>query len=270
MSAPRSFRPNPAWWELIRIEGRQLTAFRFDIIFSIIAFSMQLYVTRAVWEAVYAGRSEVDGVTAHTLLVYLTISALGNWFLPNRAGWVIQERVLSGDIALDLVRPFHFLKQVFAQSVGMKFATVPLLVVFVPAAVVVGSLDPASPPHLLLYFASFGLAFLVKTLIDMHLGLLAFWVQQVNGIRAMVGVMTGFLSGALIPLWLMPDSVRWVFRLLPFQALAFLPASIYSGQVTGIDALQPLAIQLLWISILFMTARWLWHKAQERIVIHGG
>ncbi|MGB3330411.1 MAG: ABC-2 family transporter protein [Thermomicrobiales bacterium] len=270
MNRALAIRPNPAWWELIRVEARQLTAFRMDVAFSLVAFGMQLYVVRAIWEAVYGGRTEVAGITAHTLLVYLTISSLGSWFLPNRAGWVIQERVLSGDIALDLVRPFHYLKQVFAQSVGAKLATVPLLVVFVPAAIIVGSLDPPSLPSLLLYVVSFGLAFLVKSLIDMHLGLLAFWVQQVNGIRAMVGVATGFLSGALIPLWLMPDGVRWVFQLLPFQALAFLPASIYSGQVAGLDALQPLAIQLLWVGILFMTARWMWRKAQDRIVIHGG
>jgi ABC-type uncharacterized transport system permease subunit len=231
---------------------------------------MQLYVTRAVWEAVYAGRPEVDGITAHSLLVYLTISALGRWFLGNRAGWIIQERVLSGDIGLDLVRPFHYLKQVFAQEIGTSGSFLPFLVIFVPAAMLVGSLDPPSPPYLALYLVSFGLAFIVKFLINTLLGLLAFWVQQANGIRAMVQVATEFLSGSLVPLWFMPVGVRWIFQLLPFQALAFLPASIYSGQTTGAAAFQPLAIQLLWIGLLCLTARWMWQRAQLRIVIHGG
>ena len=110
----------------------------------------------------------------------------------------------------------------------------------------------------------------VNTLIGMHIGLLAFWIQQVNGIRAIVGVSSGFLSGALVPLWLMPDGVQIAFRLLPFQALAFLPSSIYSGQVSGRDALEPLAIQMIWIGILLLTVRWIWKRAQDRIVIHGG
>jgi ABC-2 type transport system permease protein len=270
MNRPLSFSPNPAWWELIRISARQITAYRLDIVFSIIAFMMQLYVTRAVWEAVYAGRQEVDGVTAQTLLVYLTISTMGGWFLPRQAGWTIQERVLSGDVALDLIRPFHYLKQVLAQDIGTVFSYVPLLVVFIPAAMVVGSLDPPSPPYLALYLVSFVLACLVNFLIDVQLGMLAFWVQHVNGIRIMVLVAGNFLSGAMVPLWLMPDGVRLVFQFLPFQALAFLPASIYSGQVAGREALQPLAIQLLWIGILWLTARWMWRRAQERIVIHGG
>jgi ABC-2 type transport system permease protein len=222
------------------------------------------------WSPYEPGVLDQPGVSAQTLLVYLTISAVGGWFLPDLTAWTIQQRVLSGDVALDLVRPFGFLKQVLAQDVGMAWGYAPTLVIFVPAALLVGSLDPPGPVNGALYAVSYALAFLVISLIGMHIGLLAFWVQQVNGIRAIVGVSSGFLSGALVPLWLMPDGVQIVFRLLPFQALAFLPASIYSGQVTGRDALEPLAIQLLWIGILLLTVRWMWKRAQTRIVIHGG
>lgn len=266
----RTHSVNPAWWALIRITARQFVAFRMNLVFTALVFMIQLYVTRSVWEAVYAGRSVVDGVSAHTLLVYLTIAALGGWFLPTLTAWTIQERVLSGDIALDLVRPFNFLKQVFAQDIGSAWGVAPTLVVFVPAAVLVGSLDPPSPVSFMLYLVSYALGFLVSSLIGMHIGLLAFWIQQVNGIRAIVGVSSGFLSGALVPLWLMPDGIRVVFQFLPFQALAFLPASIYSGQVSGRDVMEPLAIQVLWIAILLVTVRLMWGRAQERIVIHGG
>jgi ABC-2 type transport system permease protein len=266
----RTFSINPAWWELIRITARQFVAFRMNLVFTALVFMIQLYVTRSVWEAVYAGRSEVDGVSAQTLLVYLTIAALGGWFLPNATAWSIQERVLSGDIALDLVRPFNFLKQVFALDVGDAWGAAPTLVVFVPAALLVGALDPPSLVNGVLYLVSFALGFLVSSLIGMHIGLLAFWLQQVNGIRVIVALSSGFLSGALVPLWLMPDGVRLVFQFLPFQALAFLPASIYSGQVSGQDALEPLAIQTLWVGILLVTVRWIWARAQDRIVIHGG
>ena len=68
----------------------------------------------------------------------------------------------------------------------------------------------------------------------------------------------------------MPETVAFVFRLLPFQALAFLPASIYSGQVTGWAALGPLAVQLVWIGILLVTVQWIWRRAQDKVVIHCG
>lgn len=270
MIHPRLFSPNPAWWELIRIHVRERWAFRFSMIVRGLMFAIGLYVTVAIWQSVYGGRDVVDGVSAHTLLVYLTIAAIGGWFLPQNAAWMIQERVLSGDIALDLVRPFAFLKQVMAQGIGMTLGSVPFLVIAIPIGLAIGSLDPPDAPHFLLYLVSFSLGFVVSILFDMHIGLLAFWFQQVNGIRAMFGVTIGLLSGTLVPLWLMPDSVRVVFQVLPFQAMGFLPASIYAGQVSGAKALQPLLIQVLWIGILLFTLRLMWKRAQNRIVIHGG
>jgi ABC-2 type transport system permease protein len=261
---------NPAWWELIRLTSRDLLTYRLDIVMTAFTFMVEVFVTRAIWEAVYAGRPEVDGVSAHTLLVYITIALLGTWLLPGRAAWIIQERVLSGDVALDLVRPFGFLKQVMAQETGVVFGYVPCLVAYLPAALLVGSLDPPPGANILLYLVSFGLAFVVNMLIGIHIGLLAFWMQNVNGVRAMYGVTRAFLSGAMVPLWLMPDGVRIVFQLLPFQALAFLPASIYSGQVTGWEALGPLAVQLAWVGILFLSAHAIWRRAQDRLTIHGG
>jgi ABC-2 type transport system permease protein len=261
---------NPAWWHLVRITSRDLLTYRLDIVMTAFTFMIEVFVTRAVWEAVYAGRPEIDGVSAHTLLVYITIAGLGTWLLPGRASWIIQERVLSGDIALDLVRPFGFLKQVMAQETGVWLGYVPCLVVYVPAALLVGSLDPPDATGLLLYLVSFALAFVVNMLIGIHIGLLAFWMQNVNGIRAIYGVTRAFLSGAMVPLWLMPDGVALVFRLLPFQALAFLPASIYTGQVSGWDVLAPLAVQLVWVGILTLSVRAIWQRARARLTIHGG
>lgn len=266
----RALSFNPAWWALIRLTSRDLLTYRLDIVMTAFTFMIEVFVTRAVWEAVYAGRREVDGVSAHTLLVYITIAGLGTWLLPGRAAWSIQERVLSGDIALDLVRPFGFLKQVMAQETGVVLGYVPCLAVYVPAALLVGSLDPPPAAGFLLYLVSFGLAFIVNMLIGIHIGLLAFWMQQVNGIRAMYGVTRAFLSGAMVPLWLMPDGVAFVFRLLPFQALAFLPASIYSGQVSGWEVLEPLAVQLAWVGMLLLSVNAIWRRAQVRLTVHGG
>jgi ABC-2 type transport system permease protein len=266
----RGLSINPAWWELVRLTSRDLLTYRLDIVMTAFTFMIEVFVTRAVWEAVYAGRDEVDGVSSDTLLVYLTIALLGTWLLPGRAAWVIQERVLSGDIALDLVRPFGFLKQVMAQETGVWLGYVPCLVVYVPAALLVGSLTPASAASALLYLVSFALAFVVNMLIGIHIGLLAFWMQNVNGIRAMYGVTRAFLSGAMVPLWLMPDGVALLFRLLPFQALAFLPASIYTGQVSGWEVVAPLTVQLVWVGILLVSVHTIWHRAQHRLTSHGG
>jgi ABC-2 type transport system permease protein len=261
---------SPAWWEFVRASARRATAFRLDMFFSIISMAVQIFVLRTVWSAVYDGRSEVDGISADTLLVYITISTVGSWFLPHNTGWFIQERIRSGDIALDLVRPFHVLKQVSCQAVGQGLGYASSLLVVLPMAALVGSLDPPSPPYLMAYLVSYALAFLVSVEIGLITGMFAFWMQESNGVRIAIMIVGNVFSGAMVPLWLMPDALRFVVQLLPFQAMDFLPASIYSGQATGWDAVTPLVIQVFWIGILSGVVRWMWKLAQRKIVIHGG
>jgi ABC-type uncharacterized transport system permease subunit len=142
--------------------------------------------------------------------------------------------------------------------------------VIVPAAIVVGSLAVPSAANVVLYFLSLALAFIVTLLIWLHVGLLSFWLLNVNGIRAMIAICSEFLAGALVPLWFMPGTLRFALELLPFQATTFLPASIYSGQVTGTAVMEPLAVQLLWIVILTLSSSFVWNRAQRKLVVQGG
>lgn len=263
-------RINPAWWELIRLTARQFFAYRAEIPLACLVYMVQLYVLRVVWEAVYAGRAEVDGISGQVLLVYLSLSILHRVYFSEVIAWNIQQRVSTGAVAHDLVRPFGFLKQMMSLQIGSSLGRVAFLIVLVPAAAVVGSLDPPAPANLGLYLASLLLAWIVNMLIWMHIGLLSFWVMHVNGIRAMFSVANGFLAGALVPLWLMPDALRIVLQALPFQATVFLPVSIYAEQQTGQDVLLPLAQQAGWIVLLVFTANAMWRRAQQKIVVQGG
>ncbi|MDQ3657790.1 MAG: hypothetical protein M3457_22285, partial [Chloroflexota bacterium] len=73
-----------------------------------------------------------------------------------------------------------------------------------------------------------------------------------------------------IPVWFMPDALRIVVQLLPFQAMTFLPASIFSEQVTGTAMIGPLLVQLAWIGILTLVIARVWARAQRKLVIQGG
>jgi ABC-2 type transport system permease protein len=263
-------RINPAWWELIRVTARQFYAYRAAVPIICLYSIVQLYVLRVVWEAVYAGQPEVDGISGQVLLVYLSLSTLHRVYFSEVIAWNIQQRVSTGGVAHDLVRPFGFLKQMMALQIGSIISHLAFLVVLVPAAVVVGSLDPPAPANVGLYLASLLLALIVHMLIWMHIGLLSFWVLHVNGIRAMFAVANGFLAGALVPLWLMPDALRIVLQILPFQATVFLPVSIYTEQQTGRDVLLPLLQQAGWIVLLIVTANAMWRRAQHKIVVQGG
>ncbi len=61
----------------------------------------------------------------------------------------------------------------------------------------------------------------------------------------------------------MPGPLRTVVEVLPFQATAFLPASIYVEESQGADMWRALGIQLFWIVALWAASAWTWRRASE-------
>jgi ABC-type uncharacterized transport system permease subunit len=79
-----------------------------------------------------------------------------------------------------------------------------------------------------------------------------------------------FATGALVPLWFMPDALRVVVQLLPFQSIAFIPVSIYVGAPATGAIWSALATQLFWAVALVGVIRWVWSRAFRHTVIQGG
>ncbi len=88
------------------------------------------------------------------------------------------------------------------------------------------------------------------------------WV--VSYFRDAVGAL---LSGALLPLALMPWGLGRVFAWLPFASMASAPLRIYTG--TG-PAVALLLGQLFWAVVLWPLAAYAWSRSRERMVSMGG
>ncbi len=262
--------PHPVWWEMIRVSARRVQIYRTSMVFWLIRSMLQLFLIRIVWSAVYGDRETVDGIAGDTLLVYLTISAVQVYILPDIIAVEVGERIETGRVATDLIRPFGFMKQMLAIQLGSTLGIAPALVLVVPAAMLVGSLELPSLANGIAYVVSFALAYLVSALTWLLVGLGGFWLINIGGLRALLWVASGFLSGALIPVWFMPDALRIVVQVLPFQAMTFLPASIFSGQVTGTAMIGPLLVQVAWVATLIWSNAWVWARAQRKLVIQGG
>jgi ABC-type uncharacterized transport system permease subunit len=75
------------------------------------------------------------------------------------------------------------------------------------------------------------------------------------------------LSGAMIPLALLPWGLGDVLEWLPFASLAWAPLSIYTG--IG-EAPRLMALQLAWAAVLWPVAGLLWRANREKVVGFGG
>ena len=75
------------------------------------------------------------------------------------------------------------------------------------------------------------------------------------------------LSGAVMPLALLPWGLGDVLAWLPFAAIAWAPLAIYTG--IG-DPPRLMALQVGWAFVLWPLAGWLWRANREKVVGYGG
>jgi ABC-type uncharacterized transport system permease subunit len=229
---------------------------------------LRVAVMLSIWRTLLAGQGTVSGMTLETVLTYTLIAEVFAELLACRTG--LENAFWEGTIATRLLRPLGFVGLFTAEMLGrwgFGFCafSLPLLI----SAPLLGvSPLPASPAAAGLFLLSLALSVAVGLALDFLLAAFILWLDAstwlIERFRAAVGTL---LSGALLPLALLPWGLGQVLEWLPFASMASAPLRIYTG--TG-DAIRLLALQAGWSLLLWPAALALWEANRERIVSHGG
>lgn len=232
---------------------------------------LMLFMLRMIWTAVYGDREDMNGVTLNVMILYVTIAMLQQYLIEPVAMFELDARIQRGTVAGDLIRPVGLIPQLLAYDVGFLIGRIPLIILVLPIAAIIGSVQ--LPPTLAAgigFAVSLILAYVLGLLVWLPVGMLGFWTLNTSGIRFLLLSVFSFVSGQIVPLWFMPGFLRTALEWLPFQGMAYAPLSIYVGQTTGNDILQTIAVQMVWIVILVLAVSRLWRRARNVVTIQGG
>ncbi|MGH8792197.1 MAG: ABC transporter permease [Stackebrandtia sp.] len=253
---------------LVSVRAKELLAYRWEIAMWTVNPALRVVLFAAIWRAVYDGRASVDGVALETMTAYVSMAALHTILLRDDLTRWVEHRVRSGVVAMDLIRPVGLFEQCVWGQVAQAIVRVPTILAVTPAAALFsGFVAPASTP---VYALSAALGWAVNCCVFLLLASAAFWTLELGGMNFLFFVVNGFLSGAMVPLWFMPDWLRVVLEWLPFQATLYTPVAIYVGQITGADAWRAVVVQTAWLLLLGGAAAWMWRCAVGRVVSQGG
>lgn len=100
--------------------------------------------------------------------------------------------------------------------------------------------------------------------------MLAFVTTYIFGMNIIKNATLNFLTGRLIPISFFPTALQKIFSFLPFTAMTYVPVMIYLGKYSGMQVLEQLGKQALWVVVLYLFGSFLWKKIERRIVILGG
>ena len=178
--------------------------------------------------------------------------------------WEFEREVLEGKLSLRLLQPIDPAWHHVARHIAEKITRIPFVIVFCGLFAVLYP-DAAWIPqlsHLFFGFIAIALAFILRFTIQYTFAMLAFWTERANAVQQFWSLFYIFLSGAIAPLEVFPDTVRQVVEWTPFPYMMHFPAELLMGLPVAFG--KSILIIIGWTTAFLVLNRWLWRKGLKQ------
>lgn len=208
---------------------------------------------------------------SYAWLVQILLGLTGIYSIDSE----LREKIVSGDVALELCRPLdlcsHWFARLGASRVGGSLyrAIITLAVAcLVPAALSLSA--PDSMFGFTMFLLSVCTAFLLAVAFSMLLAIVRIGLTWGDGPVWILIIVAGVFGGSYLPLPLWPDLLQPVLMFQPFAGLMDIPLRLYVGNILPGDALWAICIQLLWTAAFIAIGKVLMHRQTSRLIVQGG
>jgi ABC-2 type transport system permease protein len=252
------------WWTVLRISFEERLVYRGDFALGTLMRFLPIVTQIFLWAAVFSaiestaqGEKAIRGYTYDNIIAYSGIA----------------RDIRDGTIKKYLIQPIDMLGFLMLNRVAHKL--VYYLVAAGPFALVFYLFRDRfagwpEPHALLAYLASLILAFLLGYLLEATIGMIGFWFLEVNSLLFVYMLFNFFFSGHMFPIDLLPGIWGDLVKLMPLQYLAYFPAAVFLGKVSGPALIQGLWIQLAWVAFFLVVSRLAFSFGVRRYSGFGG
>lgn len=237
------------------------------LVLNIISMAILVYF----WRAIYNDASTISGLGLNQTLTYILLAFIFMPLTANDLIWEFGSNLRDGTIVHHLLRPINFQGMNYAQSLGtLAMRLVLQIPMAVVAVVLFGLRIPTDPGTWLAFLISALLGFTVMFYFNWLLACLTFYTTEIWGLGVLIEGMNFFLSGALVPLVMMPELVRNIVLSIPFAQALAVPVGLLTGITPLSDAPRVWMIQIAWIAGMWLLSSLFFRVAVRKITVQGG
>ena len=237
------------------------------LVLNIISMAILVYF----WRAIYNDASTISGLGLNQTLTYILLAFIFMPLTANDLIWEFGSNLRDGTIVHYLLRPINFQGMNYAQSLGtLAMRLVLQIPMAVVAVVLFGLRIPTDPGTWLAFLISALLGFTVMFYFNWLLACLTFYTTEIWGLGVLIEGMNFFLSGALVPLVMMPELVRNIVLSIPFAQALAVPVGLLTGITPLSDAPRVWMIQIAWIAGMWLLSSLFFRVAVRKITVQGG
>lgn len=261
------------FWLLVRAGFRRHSAYRLALLAGMTTNSVFGIIRASILLAALASAgTSIGGYDARTTIAFVwwgqaLLGTVNLWGFAE-----VKDRVRTGDIAIDFLRPINPQFAYLAGDLGR--AGINLIGRGAPA-ILIGALlfDLAWPPSTTSWVVgavSVLLAVVVAFAGNFVINLLAFWLLEIRGIQLMWMITGGLLCGLYLPVPWFPDWLRTIAQWSPFPSMLQNPVDILAGRVDGADIASAVAVQVFWAVVLLALGQLVLRAGRRHLEVQGG
>ena len=257
---------------LLKIGFKTAIQYRMHFFVGLLTSPISLLIYWFLWKSIfsYSGQSVINSFTLTKMINYFSLNIIIGIITWTFVDEWIAEDVRYGEVIAPLLRPVNFFKWYFFGEKGdisfrIVIEAIPIFII----SVIFFKLKVYSTASSIYFLISLVFAIIIAFLFSYILGLSAFWLKKISGLRRMRRAVLSFLGGGLIPLTFFPLIIQKISWFLPFQYIRYVPISIYLENITGIYVFYTIFAQIIWIIILYFIAFLIYKKAIRKFTGEG-
>jgi len=202
-------------------------AYRVEYYTALLNAFLYIFIFTSVWKVLIPEGTIQNGLSQKDMVAYAVLSTLIKVSFARHES-LLGTRVRTGEIAVDLMKPFNFPLMFYCDTLGVSlfqiFArSLPILVFCV---FIFGISLPVDGVLLMKFLPAYLLAFLTFSSMAFFIGSLAFFFVDIFPFWIFYFAMITLTSGAIIPLNFFPEHIAQILYYTPFPYLFYFPTMI--------------------------------------------
>ncbi|PKL72307.1 hypothetical protein CVV26_02210 [Candidatus Kuenenbacteria bacterium HGW-Kuenenbacteria-1] len=184
---------------------------------------------------------------------------------------MIMQDVQTGNIEILFSKPISYLSYRMWWQIGFNLYSF-IIITIIAVIVLISITGIPETMTISIFIPTLILTFICGIILSLFLytivGLLSFWIEDINPIFMIVDKTIMILGGSYLPIALFPTIMYNIALYSPFGASQFITHTVYKTWQT--NWYQLIGIQLFWIILLGLIIYFMFNKAKKRVSVNGG
>jgi ABC-2 type transport system permease protein len=265
-----------AFIEIIKMQFKVALQYKWAFAITLIIHPIMLLINIALFKSIYAYNHTnlIKGYNLTQMIWYFTAVGFVYALIWNFTDLLISDRILTGNLAVDLIKPISLFQFELASAVGSRL--VALFCEFIPGLVLYGIIffpHFMTAASLIKFIILVSMAFILYYLFCFLLGLSTFLIKNNTSIISIRTAIVAITGGGVLPLEFYPNWANKILNILPFKYIFYWPVQIFLNKESTSNFnvfLQVLITQLIWILVMYLISRICWKKVIVKFSACGG